>query len=135
VPCPLFEPIAKVISGRVPAPRLPLINEFEGICHAGEGKIDPEHRFHYCNRGNAKGNCASFPASMALTAIRFSVTARTASALTVVMVEEHNHWPSAWRTIDFMISEKRVTPEISDVCRRAQILRFCDSYLDKQDER
>jgi hypothetical protein len=132
VPCPLFEPLAKVVPARDPEPRLPLIHEYDGICHAGEERIDPEHRFHCCNRGNAKGTCASFPANLALTAIRFSVTARTASALTVLMVEEHNHWPGAWKTIDFMISEKRVTPEVSDVCRRAQILRFCDSYLEIQ---
>jgi len=135
VACPLFEPIARVLPQRFPASRLPLIHEFDGICHAGERGIDPEHRFHYCNRGNAQGNCESFPASMPLTAIRFSVTAQTARALTVLMVEEHNHWPGAWKTIDFMIHEKRVEPEISDVCRRAQILRFCDSYLEGQDER
>jgi len=131
VPCPLFEPVARVIQVRVPAPRLPLIHEFEGICHAGEGHIDPEHRFHYCNRGNAKGNCPSFPESLALTAIRFSVTARTGNLLTILIVEEQNHWPAAWKTIDFMIDEKRIQPEVSDICRRAQILRFCDSYLEE----
>lgn len=135
MPCPLFEPVARVIQERVPAPRLPLIHEFEGICHAGERKIDPDHRFHYCNRGNANGNCANFPATMALTAIRFSVTARTENSLTVLMVEEQNHWPDAWKTIDFLIYEKRVDPDISDVCRRAQMLRFCESYLEQQHER
>ncbi len=114
----------------MPAPRLPLIQEFEGICHGGEPVISPDHRFHLCNRGNANGTCASFPAGLGVTAIRFSVTACTATALTLLVVEEHNHWPGAWQTVQFCLEEKRLYPEVRDVCRRAQIRHFCESYLE-----
>jgi hypothetical protein len=135
VPCPLFEPRGRVSEPRTPSPRLPLIYEFDGICHAGQPMATADQRFQYCNRGNAKGNCANFPNSLAITAIRFTVTARSANRMTVMMVEEHNHWPGAWRTIDFMLEEKRLDPEISDVCQRAQILCFCNAYLGRENER
>ncbi len=131
MPCPLFEPLRKVTEPRTPSPRLPLLYEFEGICHAGETDVSPDHRFHYCNRGNAQGNCASFPEDYAISAIRFSVTSRTPQILTVLMLEEHNHWPGARKTIEFLIEQRQLQPQISDICRHAQILNFCVSYLEK----
>jgi len=131
MPCPLFEPRTKVSPARVPAPRLPLIEEFEGICHAGETVIDPEHRFKFCNRGNAAGECRSFPPGLAISAVRFTVTRITPRTLSVLVVEEQNHWPSAWSRVDFIIDEQRLEPEINEVCRRAQVFHFCVSYLEK----
>jgi hypothetical protein len=120
-----------VLEARVPAPRLPLLFEFEGVCHAGEMAILPHHRFHYCNRGNAKGNCASFPSASKVTAVRFTVTAVTSHSLTVLVLEEHDHWPGVHRHVDFLIDEQRLQPDIADICRRAQVLTFCRSYLEK----
>jgi hypothetical protein len=131
MPCPLFEPLRKIHPTQEHLPRLPLIYEFEGICHAGEPLIHPLHRFHYCNRGNAKGNCPSFPNELALTAIRLNVTGKTPQTLTIVVVEEESHWPRAWASFSFLIAENRLEPEIEDSCRRAQVFQFCLSYLEK----
>jgi len=130
MPCPLFEPRAKVELPRVPAPRLPLLHEFAGVCHAGESNIDPQHRFQYCNQGNAKGRCPSFPATVALSCVRFAVIRLTEQTLTVLVVEEENYCPKAWSTIDFLIHDQRLEPEISNVCRRAQVFHFCLGYLE-----
>jgi hypothetical protein len=111
--------------------RLPLLYEFEGVCHGGDEVATPEHRFRYCNRGNAKGQCHSFPAALATSAIRFNVTGKTAQELTVLVMEEQDHWPSTWAQFKFVIAEQRLEPEIEEVCRRAQVFQFCRSYLDK----
>ncbi len=110
--------------------RLPLIHEFEGICHAGGAEKDAEHRFKYCNHGYAKGHCGSFPENVALSAIRFTVMSRDASSLAVVVVEEQDHWPRSWRRVEFQIQDGRLVPEIDDTCRRAQVFQFCLSYLE-----
>jgi hypothetical protein len=93
--------------------------------------VDPLHRFHYCNRGNAKGNCPSFPKELTLSAVRFTVAGKTPLSLRVVVVEEEDHWPRAWTQFDFLIVEERLVPEIEDVCRRAQVFQFCRSYLER----
>ncbi len=131
MPCPLFEPTKKADQAQGHAPRLPLLYEFEGICHAGETSIDPQHRFQFCNRGYAKVSCKVFPMDMAIAAIRFTLMRATPTALSVLAVEEEDHWPISWRRIDFIIGENRLEPEISDICRRAQIFQFCLSYLEK----
>jgi hypothetical protein len=105
--------------------RLPLLFEFEGVCHAGDDLPTPEQRFRYCNRGN----CALFPESVAISAVRFDVTSQTASLLNVLVLEEENHWPRAWSTFEFLIHDRRLRPEIEDICRRAQVIQFCLGYL------
>ncbi len=129
--CPLFEPRTRVNQGPGNDPRLPLIYEFEGICHAGESVIDPLHRFKYCNRGNAKGHCRNLPSTLDVSAIRFSVTRSTPQTLTVLVIEEQDHWARSWTTVHFKISEQQLEPEMEDVCRRAQVFQFCVSYLEK----
>jgi hypothetical protein len=130
MPCPLFEPRRKLDSDH-PLARLPLIYEFEGICQATGEAAPALYRFQYCNRGNARGECPHFPADQMVSAVRFNVTAKTSERLSVLVIEEENHWPRATRQIDFRIGEERLEPEIEDVCRRAQIFRFCQSYLEK----
>lgn len=129
MPCPLFEPRQRVSPPREVTIRLPLLFEFEGVCHAGGNAPTPEQRFRYCNHGYAKGNCVRFPESVAISAIRFDVTGQTASLLTVLVLEEENHWPRAWSTFEFLIHERCLRPEIEDICRRAQVLQFCLAYL------
>ncbi len=131
MPCPLFEPQRRVIQATDAQSRLPLLYEFEGVCHAGENGITPIHRFHYCNRGNARGYCESFPATMPLTAVRFNVTGRTPAVLTVLVMEEENHWPRIWSTFEFGIADGHLQPEIEDTCRRAQLFHFCRGYLER----
>lgn len=110
--------------------RLPLIHEFEGICHAGQIDTSAEQPFKFCNHGYAKGHCASFPESVSLSAVRFSVVSRTDSSFTVVVVEEEDHWPRSWSSFEFVIQDGRIVPAIEDNCRRAQVFQFCLSYLD-----
>jgi hypothetical protein len=131
MPCPLFEPKRKADPALDSGARLPLVYEFEGICHAGENIMDAAHRFHYCNRGYAKGNCLNFPTAISLSALRFDVTGRTPSILSVLVIEEENHWPRAWTRFSFSIQDGHLEPEIADVCRRAQVFQFCLSYLEK----
>jgi hypothetical protein len=135
MPCPLFEPRTKAIPQQSPPPRLPLIYEFEGICHAGESAVSPEHRFHYCNQGNAKGACTFFPADLSLSALRYTVTRVTPAVLTVLVIEEEDHWPRSCNAVEFIIAEHRLHPEINDVPRRAQLFHFCLSYLEKANAR
>jgi len=135
MPCPLFEPRTKAVPQQIPPPRLPLIYEFEGMCHAGETAVSPENRFNYCNRGNAKGACTLFPADLTLSALRYTVTRATPTALTVLVIEEEDHWPRSCNAIEFNIAESLLSPEIPDVCRRAQLFHFCLSYLEKANAR
>ena len=131
MPCPLFEPCTRVVQPPETTARLPLIFEFEGICHAGDEAPNALHRLRYCNHGNARGHCASFPAAQAVSAIRFDVTATTPRMLSVLVIEEENYWPRSWSNFDFVIAEERLEPEIEDICRRAQVFQFCRSYLEK----
>ena len=127
MPCPLFEPREKVIAASESVFRFPLIFEFTGVCHAGAA---PES-FRYCNHGNAKANCSVFPPAEPVSAIRFDVRAQTPQALTVLVLEEQDHWPRAWNEIEFLIATERLSPDISDTCRRSQFIHFCRSYLEK----
>lgn len=129
MPCPLFEPRQRISQAREATIRLPLIYEFEGVCHAGNHAPTPEHRFRYCNHGYAKGNCANYPEAGLISAVRFDVTKRTSSLLTVLVLEEANHWPRSWSTFEFLIQDQRIQPEIADTCRRAQLFEFCQAYL------
>jgi hypothetical protein len=131
MPCPLFEPIRRVDHEDSWNARLPLLFEFEGICHGGEEAIDEERRFRFCNRGYARSYCKSFPTHVENSAIRFSVVEATAATVTVLVIEEEDHWPKRWTKTEFVIAEARLEPEIEDGCRRAQTIQFCLSYLDK----
>jgi|GEM_PF-1896182 len=136
MPCPLFEPQRRVSPASEGTARLPLIFEFEGLCHAGNQSIDALHSFRYCYHGNAEGHCDNLPGSplsgSALpSSLRFDVTARTESMLSVLVVQERNYWPLAWSRVEFLIEDGRIMPEIEDVCRRAQVFHFCRSYLEK----
>lgn len=131
MPCPLFEPVRRVTPPSGVSLRLPLIFEFEGICHAANEAVDRAHRFRYCNHGNARGRCHSFPPEMLTSALRFNITDRTASSLKVEVVEEENYWPRAWSSFEFLIQDSSLVPEIEDKCRRAQVFHFCRSFLDK----
>jgi hypothetical protein len=127
MPCPFFEPRAPLASPADIVIRYPLIFQFGGICHVTGG----EHSSRDCNHGNAKGHCFHFPLAMPVSAIRFDVTAHTELSLTVLMVEEENHWPRSWSKVNFDIAGERLEPEIADLCRRSQLLHFCRSYLEQ----
>jgi hypothetical protein len=130
MPCPLFEPQVRITRLQPEIIiRFPLLYEFEGVCHATGHAPPPDHSLRHCNHGYAKGHCASFPDALAISAVRFSVARQTPSELTVLVLEEENHWPRHWAAVEFSIQDHRLCPEIEDTCRRAQIIQFCCAFL------
>jgi hypothetical protein len=131
MPCPYFEPQRVAAEPTHSNARLPLIEEFDGVCHAGAqlSPVQPSTRLRFCNHGNARGQCAHFPAADAPSAFRFDVLRRSAANLDVLFVEESLYAPVAWRALTFTIESGRLDPDPADRCQRAQLLAFCRSYL------
>jgi hypothetical protein len=111
--------------------RLPLIDEFDGVCRAlaEPAPVPTAARLQLCNHGNVRGECAHFPAQDSRSAIRFNVVSRSSTGLDVLMIEESFYGPSAWRRVAFQIASQDFYPELRDRCQRAQLLAFCRSYL------
>ncbi len=130
MPCPYFEPQRVVADPTHPNARLPLIDEFEGVCHAGV-KPSPVQLpgLRLCNHGNALGRCENFPVGEKRSAFRFDVLRRSASRLEVLLVEESLYTPVSWRPLTFVIEAQRLDPDPADNCQRAQVRAFCRSYL------
>lgn len=90
VACPFFLPMSRLTTGEwLHAPRLTLIDEYRGICSAGE-PLEPEEpaQREICNCGYARGRCERFPPEGA-DAVRFSMTAEGR----IVYVFERDHLP------------------------------------------
>ncbi len=131
MPCPYFEPQRVVISPRYANARLPLIHEYQGVCHAAaEPQTAPEAlRFQYCNHGYSRGACDCFPSIETRSCLRYTVVRRTATALELVCVEEQDHAPLRWQTLRYILTTGELDPEVSEICMRTQALAFCRSYL------
>ncbi len=131
MPCPYFEPQRIVREATHRNARLPLIDEFDGVCRAGSEPLPVEAfaRLRLCNHGNAYGQCGQFPAADKRSSFRFDVLRRSAAHLEVLFVEESLYAPVSWRPLTFMIDSGRLDPDPTDACQRAQLLAFCHSYL------
>lgn len=130
MPCPFFEP-QRILGAANSSARLPLIHEYDGLCHAlGQPTPAPEKaRFRWCNHGNSKGCCQVFPAEEKRSSLRYDVVARDAITLRVLCIEEQSYAPVRWYSIQYVFGDERLDPEPDDICVRAQILSFCRSYL------
>ena len=132
MPCPYFEPQYALPQATLPNARLPLIEEFEGVCRAlaEAAPVPAETRLRLCNHGNARGLCCHFPEQEQRSAFRFEVLRRSAAHLDVLFIEEallcstrvaplevHNHPGNYWN------------PNHRTLAKRAQLLAFCRSYL------
>jgi hypothetical protein len=129
MPCPYFEPQqVAVLSGSI---RLPLIEEYNGICRAGSEPIPAPAslRFHCCNHGNSAGICSRIPAEAPRSSQRFDITGSSAASLEILLVEEMHYAPVAWRRVRYFIGSESLEPEVPDVCMRAQVIAFCRSFL------
>lgn len=134
MPCPYFEPqriTARSEGASALAFRLPLIEEYDGVCRAA---VEPfaapdELRFQLCNHGNCAGRCAHFPANAACSSQRFNMTGSSSTSLEVLQLQETSYAPTAWRSVRYFIGSELLEPEISDVCARAQLIAFCRSFL------
>ena len=131
MPCPYFQPRRVASDPRHIGARLPLIEEYDGLCHASGAAlaVPPELRFPYCNHGYSRGSCDRFPAGELRSGIRYTVVRRTPAALEILYVEEQNYVPLAWHSIQYFPDNDRLEPQLSDECIRAQLVAFCHSYL------
>jgi hypothetical protein len=131
--CPFFEPRQAAASPEYAAGRLPLIDEYDGLCRAGEQPfpVPGEARFRCCNHGNSRGACAHFPAGEQRSALRYEIVGRTAAALELLLLEERDYAPLAWQTVRYILAGESLEPEIADIVKQAQIRAFCRSFLDR----
>jgi len=132
MPCPFFEPRSAVPSTRFTGVRLPLIDEYSGLCHSEAGEntiaVDTAHLLQ-CNHGYASGLCPRFPPNAPTSALRYSVSSRTAREITLVWLEEQDHSPIRWGSLRYSIAEDTVSPLDLTPLIQAQALAFCRSFL------
>lgn len=131
MPCPYFEPQRVASDPQHASARLPLLDEYDGLCHAVGAPlaIAVELRFRCCNHGYSRGCCDRFPASEVRSGLRYNVVRRTAASLEILCVEEQHYAPLRWHAVEYFFESERIEPEPADVCMRAQVLAFCRSYL------
>jgi hypothetical protein len=131
MPCRYFEPLQIVAIPFHRNARLPLINEYDGSCHASpeSAAVPAESRFAGCNHGNRDNPCGRFPASDERIVLRFTISKESSEELEVLAIEEANHRPIRWQTVRFVLGSEELWPDRTDICQRAQILAFCRSYV------
>ena len=131
MPCPLFEPTERSASPEHPGARLPLIDEYDGKCRAGNAPfaVPGNLRHRCCNHGYDLGACPHFPLTDPRSCRRFDVRRDTPDELQLLSIEERSHAPAAWRTLSYRLEAGDLYPEPTDPCERAQALAFCRSYL------
>lgn len=129
--CPFFEPQAVAANPRHANARLPLIQEYDGACHAAAEPFTapPEHRFSNCNHGYSRAACGRFPIAETRSALRYTVVKDSGGVLEIICIEERDHTPVAWHPARFSVETGLLEPAIPDTCMRAQALAFCRSYL------
>src|SRR5215471_7433018 len=88
--CPYFEPAIRLGEGPWdPAPRLPLIDAWQGLCTLGGSVPEETEQREVCNTGYARGRCSRFPENAEADAVRFSA----GSDNRIIWVLEKDHAP------------------------------------------
>jgi hypothetical protein len=133
MPCPYFEPQRVVPPGQQTNARLPLIQEHDGLCRAGAEPMEAPAamRFRYCNHGYSRGACRHFPSHEIRSSLRYELLGRTETELEVMIIEEQDYAPAAWRIVKYSAASELVSPELHEPCLRAQVLAFCRSFLSR----
>jgi hypothetical protein len=131
MPCPFFEPREVAADAHYPKARLPLLEEYDGFCHAADEIRRPprELRFACCNHGYSRGSCPHFPTSENRSALRFDVLVSNPDLIELLLVSESEHFPINWARYRYCVAAGTLEPEPADICTRAQIMAFCRSYL------
>ena len=131
MPCRYFEPLQIVPTPFHPKARLPLIDEYDGLCHAGTDPVyvPAESRFPGCNHGNRDNPCGRFPADRERVVLRLTVAKQEPDSLEVLAIEEANHTPLRSQTVRFLLRSEELMPDLAEACQRAQLVAFCRSYL------
>ncbi len=95
--CPFFKPVQRLDRGGWdPAPRLPLLDAWSGVCTAADDWTPPETiQREVCNCGYARGLCDRFPSGEAADAVRFSLLSQR-----LIYVLEKDHAPVEHGEID-----------------------------------
>lgn len=130
MPCPYFEPLRPVETPQHTNARLPLLQEFDGLCRA---RLTPEvvpgaMRFRFCNQGNSQRECQNYPINRPSASIRFDVLRHSGASIEILMLEEREYAPFAWQRITYQFEGDKLEPETDDPSRRAQILAFCRTF-------
>ncbi|MBV9760342.1 MAG: hypothetical protein JO340_07260 [Acidobacteriaceae bacterium] len=140
MPCPFFEPRAITPSPRHAHARLPLIDEYDGLCRA-RADLPPapaERRFECCNHGYSHSLCDLFPAGHAPSCFRYTVLAQSEAGLEILCIEERHYAPVRWFSTRYSPSTGALDPDPAGVsmdaqplAMRAQALAFCRSFLER----
>lgn len=95
--CPFFRPLRRLDHGGWdPAPRLPLLDAWGGVCTAAFDWTPPEAiQRDICNCGYPRGRCEHFPEGGAPDAVRFSFQTER-----LIYVFEKDHAPVEHGEID-----------------------------------
>src|SRR5947209_6518910 len=133
MPCPFFEPQRRTGAPAYAQARLPLIDEYEGLCHAGDSPETPPDsaRFRCCNHGYSRPACARFPQIEERSALRYSVIRETVETLQVLCIEERDHIPAPAATVRFDLATSTLLANELTFLMQAQALAFCRSYADR----
>ncbi len=131
MPCPCFEPERIAPEREHPQARLPLFDEYDGLCHATGNVFSAPAalRFRCCNHGYSRALCEHFPPGEPRSALRYDVLRRTPGSLEVMCIEERDYAPLRWHQVEYLIETGLLKPEVCDACARAQLLAFCRGYL------
>lgn len=131
MPCPVFCPTRVADRSLQLLGRLPLIDQYEGICTAHSEPYAPDQQtlFRYCNQGYSNGCCSRYPIHEEISCLRYSITRRTSEALQVICVEETAHEPRRWHHFEYLLQASDLKGEAPTECMRAQAIAFCQSYL------
>ncbi|HZU27725.1 MAG TPA: hypothetical protein VFA04_19495 [Bryobacteraceae bacterium] len=128
MPCPWFCPTRPLEDGRwaVP-PRVPLIEPWEGECHAGAEPVTPDNDTARtrCNSGYARGACDRFAEGRG-DAVRFHVTASAPDRLQILYSYERDCWPSNHGVVEYDIASSHA--ECDDAILRKQAEAFALTY-------
>lgn len=99
MPCPFFYPTERAPSASwaVP-PRVPLGDEYAGLCHASAEPFTPDHSTlrNFCNCGYGRGRCACFPSDAKYDAVRF----HRIDSTRVQFIYEKDGWPVEHGLVD-----------------------------------
>lgn len=130
--CPYFYPLqpgARAVSPR--DPMLPLGDAWAGVCRSvPEWPSDPDERSvrPLCNLGYARGKCPRFPAGDGPDAVRFAISAASASALRISYVVERDHHPFAHGRLDYSTATGQFAERPAGEILERQAQAYAESY-------
>jgi len=133
VACPFFMPVTRLDQNEwIHAPRLPLGDPFNGVCHArpAEPFEPPDSSLDdLCNCGYARGRCDRFPAESTADAVRFSVTSVDADSIRLVYILEKGHAPVEHGILRYATRQSCFVDEPPTAILGAQAQAFLESHL------